>query len=127
LHFFGARILVQWYCPPAVGYTLAISAIVAALEPTKIKMIIRPYTRVTDPPEAMERAMVAATPAQLLQIFHPAPMIARVPMSREVSDCKLRHARSKLATDPSLLEASVRGQLKVRIKMLFERSLGSNF
>jgi hypothetical protein len=38
LHPSGTNILVQWYCPPAVGYTLASSANVAVHAPTNTTM-----------------------------------------------------------------------------------------
>jgi hypothetical protein len=42
LQLFGAKIQVQWYCPPAVGYTLASSARVKAQAPTSTNMMMGP-------------------------------------------------------------------------------------
>lgn len=75
--------LVQWYCPPAVGWTDAISAMLSAHEPPRMKMMMMPYISVTGPPEATEMASVAAIAAQLLQMFHPMDTMASSPRSRD--------------------------------------------
>jgi hypothetical protein len=68
---------VQWYCPPAVGYTLASSARMAAQQPTSTKMTIGPYTRIAGPPSGMVREKVAAIPAPLLQMFQLAETVSQ--------------------------------------------------
>lgn len=75
--------LVQWYCPPAVGCTDAISAMLRAHAAPKMKMMMMPYISVTGPPEATEMASVAAMAAQLLQMFHPMATMASSPRSRD--------------------------------------------
>jgi len=75
--------LVQWYCPPAVGCTDAISAMLRAHDAPKINMMMMPYISVTGPPEATEMASVAAIAAQLLQMFHPMAIMASSPRSRD--------------------------------------------
>lgn len=109
---FGLRMLVQWYCPPAVGYTDAISAMVSAQDPPRIKMMIIPYSNVIAPPELMEMAIVAATAAQLLQIFHPVAMMASGPRSLGVPDSRPRRDSGSLfSIDPREWETSRRSQV----------------
>jgi hypothetical protein len=60
--------------------------------------------RVTDPPEAIDRAIVAPMAPQLLHMFYPAATIARVPISRCASGSSPRTARSMSATEPLMLE-----------------------
>jgi hypothetical protein len=76
---------VQWYCPPAVGYTLASSAKVKAQAPTSTSMMMGPYIKMTGPPWEIARAKVAAMPAQLLLMIKPAETISIADMFRASS------------------------------------------
>lgn len=77
-----------------------------AHDPPRRNIIIMPYISVTDPPDAMEIAIVAATAAQLLHIFHPVAIIARSPRSRDVCVCMPRRERVSFSMEPTRLEIS---------------------
>ena len=57
-----------------------------------------------EPPDAIDRAIVAATPAHEFVMFHPRPMMASVLMSRRTCGPLLK---SRSATEPSSLVAAV--------------------
>jgi hypothetical protein len=109
-HPSGASILVQWYCPPAVGYTLASSANVAVHAPTNTTMIMGPYTSVTGPPWVIARAKVAARPAQLLHMIQPADIVSMPDMLRRLVGCALglRVLCDTCSIEPTLVVTSVR-------------------
>ena len=101
-------IMAETHCPPAVGYTEASSAMVKPLQPTMIKQTMSPYIRVTEPPRAMVKANVPATPAQLLQMFQPMQMMSTGPISRGVSWARPRLASSAVRKTPSCWVTSAR-------------------
>ena len=97
---FGAKMEVQWYCPPAVGYTLASSARVIAHAPTRIIVAMGPYMRVTGPPCEIAKAIVPATPAQLSQITQLAEIVSRFDICRVASDCRFNPLSCMCSTRP---------------------------
>ncbi len=70
----------QWYGPPAVGYTLDSSAMLAAEHPSANRTTRIPYTIDTLPPDSRLTVKVAASPTQLLQILYPTETIPKGPM-----------------------------------------------
>ena len=98
---FFAELFSRSYWPPAVGYTEASSPIVSALHPTIVKHTTIPYMRVTEPPWAMVKARVAATPSQLLQMFQPTATMSRPEMSRSVCWLSPRLDSSNVRQSPS--------------------------
>lgn len=49
---------------------------VKPLQPTKTKQTTIPYMSVTEPPKAIDKAKVPATPAQLLHMFQPTQIMS---------------------------------------------------
>lgn len=85
---------LETYWPPAVGYIETSSAIVKPLQPTMTKQTIAPYMGVTEPPNAIVKARVPATPAQLLQMFQPMQIVSSGPISRDTCSFNPRVARA---------------------------------
>jgi hypothetical protein len=83
----------QWYGPPAVGYTLDSSAMLAAEHPSANRTTRMPYTTVTLPPDSRLTVKVAARPTQLLQILYPTEMMPKGPIVFSNSCSKPRLAR----------------------------------